>query len=62
MSRQHGIISIVIVLVLGAQASTFVTGTKVWPFMAYAMYADAKQSVTRFSVEATLANGRDPGG
>ena len=57
MSIRHWLISALIVAVLGMQASTFVTGTKIWPFMAYAMYADAKRSVTRFEVIAELDNG-----
>ncbi len=31
--------TLIVVVCLGMQASTFVTGTKVWPFMAYCMYA-----------------------
>jgi hypothetical protein len=58
MSGRHWLISSFIVVILGLQASTFVTGTKIWPFMAYAMYADAKDSVTLFQVEAQLADGR----
>ena len=39
MNSKRLIISIFIVLIIGMQVSTFITGTKVWPFMAYCMYA-----------------------
>ena len=39
MNSKRLIISTFIVLIIGMQASTFITGTKVWPFMAYCMYA-----------------------
>jgi hypothetical protein len=34
-------LSALILVVIGLQASTFVTGTKIWPFMAYCMYSDS---------------------
>jgi len=34
-------ISTVIVVVITMQASTFLIGTKVWPFMAYCMYSNS---------------------
>ncbi|UCF32886.1 MAG: hypothetical protein JSV78_11195 [Phycisphaerales bacterium] len=39
MRPRHILISLLILLLVGLQASTFVTGTKVWPFMAYCMYS-----------------------
>jgi hypothetical protein len=39
MRPHHIVLSLVIVLLIGLQASTFVTGTKIWPFMAYCMYS-----------------------
>jgi hypothetical protein len=40
MRPRHIFISLLILLLVGLQASTFVTGTKVWPFMAYCMYSN----------------------
>ncbi len=41
IARLRTVCSLFIVAVIAMQASTFVTGTKVWPFMAYCMYADS---------------------
>lgn len=44
-TRRAGVhISLLILLVTGLQASTFVTGTKIWPFMAYCMYSNSVQA------------------
>jgi hypothetical protein len=39
MTRAKWITTGLIVLVVGMQGSTFLTGGKVWPFMAYCMYS-----------------------
>lgn len=57
---RHGLISLLVIAVLGMQASTFITGSKVWPFLAYCMYAKAKKpSTIHTTVKATLDDGRE---
>lgn len=53
-------IYLVIAAVLGMQLSTFRTGTKVWPFMAYCMYAESwpKAEAWQRSLFAELADGQ----
>lgn len=51
-----------IVVVLGAQFSTFVTGSVAWPFLAYCMYGHTRSDIpqtTHSELWATLADGRD---
>jgi hypothetical protein len=54
-------ISPVISFVIIMQASTFVTGTQIWPFMAYCMYSNSVKNGTvrtdRAKVMALLENG-----
>ena len=60
MKKSYVAPSVVIIIVLGMQASTFVTGTKVWPFMAYAMYAVPRKPMARqWWVKAEMADGRE---
>lgn len=61
MSPRHMLISGGIVACLAMQASTFVTGTRIWPFMAYCMYAQPRKpppSTAKIDLWADLADGR----
>ena len=61
MPKAHRWLSLVIVACLVMQLSTFVTGSKIWPFMAYCMYAYARDAPPRTSAitaSAVLADGR----
>lgn len=49
MPKKHVLPSILIAIFLGMQMSTFVTGTAVWPWMGYAMYAYPKRPPVRHS-------------
>jgi hypothetical protein len=48
MPPKHILPSILIVIFLGMQLSTFVTGTRVWPWMGYAMYAYPSYAPIRY--------------
>jgi hypothetical protein len=56
-------ISTVIVFVIAMQASTFLTGTQIWPFMAYCMYSNSVKDgivrTNRAKVIALLENGEE---
>ena len=41
LSMKKASATVIVLVCLGAQASTALTGTKVWPFMAYCMYAES---------------------
>jgi len=60
---QHRVISLLILVVVGLQASTFVTGTKIWPFMAYCMYSDSRGpgpiAAARYRTIAKTASGKE---
>lgn len=60
MSRKHLLPTALLLFILGMQLSTFLTGSQVWPWMAYGMYAQPLQGpptaqVTR--VYARFENG-----
>lgn len=60
MPKVHRWLSLVIIACLAMQLSTFVTGSKIWPFMAYCMYAYARTAPPRTTVvtaSAVLADG-----
>jgi len=57
---KKAVATVILLACLAAQASTVVTGTKVWPFMAYCMYADswpAPPTSRRRSVVAVFDDG-----
>ncbi|MFA9477659.1 hypothetical protein ACERK3_05055 [Phycisphaerales bacterium AB-hyl4] len=62
MTGKQWCISMFVVGVLAMQASTFVTGTRVWPFMAYCMYTQVSYgtpSTVVISVTAMLDDGSE---
>ncbi|MEX0653765.1 MAG: hypothetical protein WD534_10450 [Phycisphaeraceae bacterium] len=61
MSAKRWLTSTVIVAVLGMQASTFITGTWAWPFMAYCMYAQPRYGASAITTQvvAVFGDGRE---
>ncbi len=59
MNPKHLLASAVIVLCVGMQASVALTGTKVWPFMAYCMYAIPQDAPPRYRLREVMVRWDD---